>query len=46
MYMVEILRLQGKLHKRGSINKEQKEISWKRSGELLKTKLRTSIGSA
>lgn len=44
--MIEILRLQGKFHKRGSINKEQKEISWKRSGELLKMKLRTSIGSA
>lgn len=44
--MIEILRLQGKFHKRGSINKEQKEIYWKRSGELLKMKLRTSIGSA
>ena len=46
MYMIGILRLQRKCHKRGNINKEQKEISWKRSGELLKMKLRTSIDSA
>lgn len=39
--MIEILRLQRKCHKIGNINKGQKEISWKRSGELLK--LRTVL---
>lgn len=41
-----ILRLQKKCHKGGNIDKEQKEISCKRGGELLKMKLTTSIGSA
>ena len=38
--------LQRKCHKGGNTNREQKEISCKRDGELLKIKLTASIGSA